>query len=180
MPQIRHSIEVNVPLSAAYNQWTQFEDFPRFMEGVHQVQQTDDAHIHWLAERHGHDVEWDSEITDQIPDQLIAWRDTDGPRNHGSISFHPIKEGLTRIELTVDVSSESAPLSQVQTSHEDEMRERIGQDLHRFKQMIEKMIEMQGQESGSWRGEIHGARTSRPAQPEHYPDTPEKTKNKKQ
>ena len=176
MPQIRHSIEVNVPLSAAYNQWTQFEEFPRFMEGVREVQQTDDAHIHWLAERHGNNVEWDSEITDQIPDQLIAWRDTDGPCNHGSIRFHPVKEGLTRIELTLDVSSESAPPSQTQTRHEDETRERIGQDLYRFKQMIEKLIETRGQESGSWRGEIQGGRTSRPAQAQHNPDVAEKNK----
>ena len=165
MPQIRHSIEVNVPLSAAYNQWTQFEDFPRFMQGVREVQQTDDAHIHWLADRHGQQVEWDSEITDQIPDQLIAWRDLDGPCNQGSIRFHPVKEDQTRIELTLDVSAPSgqAPASQSVFIHEDETRERIGEDLHRFKQMIET----QGQESGSWRGEIQGARTQRPAQATH-------------
>ena len=154
MPQIRHSIEVNVPLRAAYNQWTQFEDFPRFMQGVQEVHQTDAAHIHWRAERHGHSVEWDSEITDQIPDQLIAWRDIDGPGNHGNIRFLPAQEGQTRIEITLDLAS--AP--QAQTSHEDETRQRIGQDLIRFKQLIEG----QGQESGAWRGEIHDARTSRP------------------
>ncbi len=67
MQQIRHSIEVNVPLRTAYNQWTQFEDFPRFMEGVLEVQQKDDVHLHWRAERHGRQVEWESEIVDQVP-----------------------------------------------------------------------------------------------------------------
>ena len=159
MPQIRHSIEVNVPLRSAYNQWTQFEDFPRFMDGVREVRQTDDAHIHWRADRHGTQVEWDSEITDQIPDQLIAWRDVSGPENHGSIHFHPVKEDLTRIELMLDLA-QSASAPQSQSSHEEETRLRIGQDLHRFKQMMEA----QGQESGAWRGEIHDAHVARPAQ----------------
>ncbi len=161
MPQIRHSIEINVPLRAAYNQWTQFEDFPRFMEGVQEVQQSDDAHLHWRAERHGQQVEWDSEITDQVPDQLIAWRDVSGPGNHGSIHFHPVREDLTRIELTVDLATAVAG----QPAHEDETRQRIGEDLHRFKEMLET----QGSESGAWRGEIHESRVQRPAEPERNP-----------
>ncbi len=155
MAQIRHSIEINVPLRAAYNQWTQFEDFPRFMEGVQEVEQRDDAHLHWRAERHGQSVEWDSEITHQVPDQLIAWRDVDGPGNHGSIQFHPVREDQTRIELTVDLAAKSGG----QPAHEEETRQRIGDDLRRFKQMLET----QGQESGSWRGEIHEARVQRPS-----------------
>lgn len=163
MPQIRHSIEVNVPLHSVYNQWTQFEDFPRFMDGVSEVRQTDDAHIHWYANRHGKSVEWDSEITEQIPDQLIAWRDVSGPENHGRISFHPVKEDQTRIELTLDL----APDESAQASHEEETRQRIGHDLHRFKQLMEG----QGQETGAWRGEIHDAHVRRPDDEKPDPDT---------
>ena len=79
MNQIQQSIHVNAPLSTVYNQWTQCEEFPRFMEGVREVRQIDNAHLHWRAMRHGCEVEWNSEIIDQVPDELIAWRDVDGP-----------------------------------------------------------------------------------------------------
>lgn len=163
MPQIRHSIEVNVPLRTAYNQWTQFEDFPRFMQGVLEVHQKDDVHLHWRAERHGHHVEWDSEITDQVPDQVIAWRDVDGPRNHGSIHFYPVREDQTRIELSMDI----ATVAGAQPTHEDETRHRIGEDLHRFKALVEK----QGQESGAWRGEIHHVQVERSGFAEGIPSS---------
>ena len=165
MRQIRHSIEVNVPLRTAYNQWTQFEDFPRFMEGVLEVRQEDDVHLHWRAERHGQPVEWESEIVDQVPDQLIAWRDVDGPGNHGSIHFHPVREDQTRIELTVDLGSPAALPPLDESEHESRARHRIGADLQRFKQMLEA----QGQESGAWRGEIHQAHVERPAVPQAKP-----------
>lgn len=161
MQQIRHSIEVNVPLRTAYNQWTQFEDFPRFMEGVLEVQQKDDVHLHWRAERHGRQVEWDSEIVDQVPDQLISWRDIGDPGNHGSIRFHPIRDSQTRIELTMDLASAPAAQPVDESEHENQTRHRIGADLQRFKQMLEA----QGQESGAWRGEIHNAHVERPAAP---------------
>lgn len=167
MRQIRHSIEVNVPLRAAYNQWTQFEDFPRFMEGVMEVRQKDDVHLHWRAERHGQQVEWDSEIVDQVPDQLIAWRDVGGPGNHGSIHFHPVREDQTRIELTMDLAPAPATQPEDESEHENSTRHRIGADLQRFKQMLEA----QGQESGAWRGEIHDAHVERPAVPQTKPGT---------
>lgn len=164
MRQIRHSIEVNVPLRAAYNQWTQFEDFPRFMEGVLEVRQKDDVHLHWRAERHGQSVEWDSEIVDQVPDLLIAWRDLDGPGNHGSIHFHPLREDQTRIELTMDLaSSGTQPVDE--SEHENRTRHRIGADLQRFKDMLEA----QGRESGAWRGEVHHSHVERPAVPQVMP-----------
>ncbi len=161
MRQIRHSIEVNVPLRSAYNQWTQFKDFPRFMEGVLEVQQKDDMHLHWRAERHGKHVEWDSEIVDQVPDQLIAWRDVGGPGNHGSIHFHPVLEDQTRIELTVDLAPAVSVQPLDESEHENSIRHRLGADLQRFKQMLEA----QGQESGAWRGEIHQAHVERSAAP---------------
>lgn len=160
MGQIRLSIEINVPLRAAYNQWTQFEDFPRFMEGVNEVEQKDEAHLHWRADRNGQQVEWDSEIVDQIPDQLISWRDVSGPGNQGSLHFYTVREDQTRIELTMDIT-------QAQSDHQDETRSRIEQDLHRFKQMLEG----QGQESGAWRGEIHHSKTTRSAEAERNSDS---------
>lgn len=159
MTQIRQSIDVNVPLRAAYNQWTQFEEFPRFMEGVHEVRQLDDAHLHWRADRHGRQIEWDSEIVEQVPDQRIAWRDVGGPGNHGCIRFSPLTEEATRVELEMDLASRLSSAEQAQ--HESDLRRRIEQDLMRFKQMLET----QGQESGAWRGEIHQAKPPPSAPP---------------
>lgn len=159
MTQIRHSIDVNAPLRAAYNQWTQFEDFPRFMEGVHEVRQLDDAHLHWRADRHGRELEWDSEIVEQIPDQLIAWRDVGGPGNHGCIRFSPLTEDATRVELEMDLASRLPASDQAQ--HETDLRRRLEQDLMRFKQMLEG----QGQESGAWRGQIREGKPQPPSPP---------------
>ena len=102
MARIEHTIEVNVPLQAVYNQWTQFEEFPRFMEGVREVRQLDDVHLHWRADRSGREVEWDSEITDQVPDQHIAWRDLSGPGNTGVVNFYPVDESKTRVQLVME------------------------------------------------------------------------------
>src|SRR5438105_545404 len=101
MARIEQSIEVSAPLSTVYNQWTQFEQFPRFMQGIKEVRQLDDAHLHWRGERDGREVEWDSEITDQVPDRHIAWRDVSGPHNSGRVAFEP--EGdKTRVNITID------------------------------------------------------------------------------
>jgi HSP20 family molecular chaperone IbpA/uncharacterized protein YndB with AHSA1/START domain len=149
MARIEHTIEVNVPLQAVYNQWTQFEEFPRFMEGVREVRQLDDVHLHWRADRSGREVEWDSEITDQVPDQHIAWRDLSGPGNTGVLNFFPVDEGKTRVQLVLEshphvTPAEAADVELITT-------QRIEQDLARFK----RLLEAQGEESGAWRGEIH-------------------------
>ncbi|MDE2365515.1 MAG: SRPBCC family protein [Betaproteobacteria bacterium] len=96
------SIEVNVPVSTAYNQWTQFMDFPTFMTGVREVRQLDPTHIHWRAVVGGKEQEWDSEIIEQIPDKRIAWHSTDGANNAGVITFHKISDSTTRITLQMD------------------------------------------------------------------------------
>lgn len=140
MTQIRQAIEVNVPVYTAYNQWTQFENFPKFMEGVQEVRQLDDAHLHWRAIRHGQQIEWDSEITEQVPDQLIAWRDMDGPGNQGSIRFQPIENESSRIEVVMDIAE-----NQATGAAESVTQQRLEEDLSRFKQMIES----QGKESGA-------------------------------
>lgn len=157
MARIHQTIDVNVPLRAAFNQWTQFKDYPRFMEGVQEVRQLDDAHMHWRANRDGRELEWDSEITDQIPDQLIAWRDLTGPCNHGSIKFQPLKEDATRVELMIELASQQQSVAL--TAKELEISRRVEQDLVRFK----KMLETQSQEAGAssaWKGESSHAEST--------------------
>jgi HSP20 family molecular chaperone IbpA len=154
MPQIRQTIDVNVPLSAAYHQWTQFKDFPRFMEGVHEVRQLDDTHVHWRASRDGAELEWDSEITDQVPDQLIVWRDVSGPGNYGSITFQPLKDDATRVELLMELALKPETADAI--NHEQAISRRIEQDLIRFKQMLETQIQRSGVEHDA----VHQAKTS--------------------
>src|SRR5947209_10475950 len=97
MPKLKKSIEVDVPVRVAYDQWTQFEEFPSFMEGVESVQQLDDTHVHWVARLGGRRKEWDAEIIEQQPDQRVAWRATDGTPNAGTVTFQPLGEIETRV-----------------------------------------------------------------------------------
>jgi HSP20 family molecular chaperone IbpA/uncharacterized membrane protein len=151
MARIAQSIEVNVPVTTAYNQWTQFEEFPRFMQGVREVRQLDAAHLHWRVDRDGAELEWDSEITDQVPDHHIAWRDTSGPKNAGCITFQPVQPDKTRVYMTIDCDpADAEPAAQA-------ISQRVEEDLARFK----KMLESQGRESGAWRGEIHDSQAVR-------------------
>ena len=159
MARVEQSIDVNVPLSAAYNQWTQFEDFPRFMDGVREVRQLDDSHLHWRAHRHGREVEWESEITGQIPDQRIDWRDSSGRQHSGSITFEALGDDRSRVRMTMDFEPSNHP----QASDPEEIAERIGQDLERFK----NLVETQGRASGGWRGVIHDGHTTHPSSAEH-------------
>lgn len=148
MSTIEKSIEVNVPVQTAYNQWTQFEDFPQFMEGVKEVRQLDDTHVHWHAEVAGKDKEWDAEITEQIPDQRIAWRSVSGVRNAGVVTFHRIDDGTTRIMLQMDYEPEGIVESTGDIS--GVLSHRIEGDLERFKDFIES----RGGETGAWRGNV--------------------------
>src|SRR3712207_3302222 len=106
MPTIEKSVEVNVPLTTAYNQWTQFEEFPQFMDGIDEVRQLDDTHLHWVASFGGNRHEWDAEITEQRPDERVAWRSTEGKGNAGVVTFHRIDEGTTRVMVQMDWESE--------------------------------------------------------------------------
>jgi uncharacterized membrane protein len=99
MASVSESIEVEVPVSVAYNQWTQFEEFPSFMEGVESVRQLDDTHLHWVAEIGGKRHEWDAEITHQEPDRRIAWRAQEGKYNSGNVTFEPLTGDQTRINV---------------------------------------------------------------------------------
>ena len=148
MASVVESVDVKVPVSTAYNQWTQFEDFPRFMEGVKSVTQTDDTHLHWVAEIAGKDKEWDAEITEQHADERIAWNATAGAENAGVVTFHRIDDETSRVTLQMDVDPEGL-VENVGTAL-GFLERRVKGDLERFKEHIES----QGTESGAWRGEV--------------------------
>ena len=155
MAEVRESIEVAVPVSVAYNQWTQFEEFPTFMENVESVRQLDDTHLRWVAEIGGKRHEWEAEITRQEPDQVIAWRSTDGKGISGEVRFEPIAEG-SRIDVTMTWEPEGMLES---------LGEKIGADALGVKRDLEnfkRIVESRGVETGAWRGEvIEGERVDR-------------------
>ena len=149
MQQTERTIEVDVPVTRAYNQWTQFEEFPRFMEGVESVRQIDDATQHWVAEIAGRRKEWDAKITEQVPDQVIAWEGFGEADNRGRVFFEPLGETRTKISVAIDYEP-SGPIERVGDAL-GVVDRRIQGDLDRFKELIESA------ETGSdgWRGEIH-------------------------
>jgi uncharacterized membrane protein len=152
MPTIEQSIEIEVPVTTAYNQWTQFEEFPRFMDGVEEVRQLDNTHLHWVAEIGGHREEWEAEITEQHPDERIAWKATGGKRNAGVVTFHSLDNQRCKIILQLDWESEGVIEKLGSAIGQDDRQ--VKGDLERFKELIES----RGAESGAWRGEVeHGA-----------------------
>ncbi|MDN4037539.1 SRPBCC family protein [Massilia sp. YIM B02443] len=145
---IVETIEVNVPVRTAYNQFTQFEDFPQFMKSVKEIRQLDDKHLHWKANVAGEDKEWDAEITEQIPDNRIAWRSVTGVKNGGVVTFHKISDTVTRIALQMDYEPEGALESIGDALGAVRMEARS--NLSNFKELLEK----RGSETGAWRGKI--------------------------
>jgi uncharacterized membrane protein len=148
MSTIERSIEVEVPVRTAYNQWTQFEEFPRFMEGVESVRQSDDRHLHWVAEIGGVRREWDAEITEQHPDERVAWRATGGTQNAGVVTFHRLGADRTKIMLQLEVDPEG--FVEQAGDRLGFVSRRAASDLERFKEYIED----RGRETGAWRGDI--------------------------
>ena len=148
MSEITESIEVGVPLNTAYNQWTQFEEFPRFMGGVESVQQIDDTHLRWVASIGGKREEWDAEITDQKSDERVAWMAQGGKGNAGVVTFDPISETQTKVTVQMDWEPEGV-LENVGTALGFDDRQ-VSKDLKSFKALIEE----RGQETGAWRGEV--------------------------
>jgi uncharacterized membrane protein len=148
MSTIEESIEVRVPLQTAYNQWTQFEQFPLFMEGIEAVRQIDDTRLHWVAEFGGHRHEWDAEVTEQKPDERVAWRNTRGRDNGGVVTFHRIDPHTTRIMVQMDYVP-AGVVERIGSALGVDNR-RVQGDLERFKEMIEA----RGSETGAWRGEV--------------------------
>lgn len=148
MEQIEKTIEVESPVRSVYNQWTQFEEFPRFMTGVKEVRQLDETHVHWHAEVFGRDLEWDAEITEQDPDKRISWRSTSGAPSAGTVRFEALSPDRTLVRLVMAYEP-SGPVenagdalgmfsSRVQTTVED----------------FKKFIESRGRETGGWRGTV--------------------------
>ena len=148
MSVIEKSIEINVPVRTAYNQWTQFEEFPRFMEGVKHVKQLDDKHLHWKAEIAGKEKEWDAEITEQIPDERIAWKSRQGANNAGVVTFHRLSDSKSKVMLQMEYDPEGFVENVGDTA--GAVSRRVLGDLERFKQYIES----RGRETGAWRGSI--------------------------
>lgn len=149
MSQVTETIDVDVPVSVAYNQWTQFEDFPRFMDGVEEVRQLDDTHLHWVASIAGVKREWDATITDQIPDELVAWTNINGAVNRGVVTFDRIAPMSTRVTLALDFEPEGLV---------ENVGDKLGfvkgqarSDLEHFREFITA----RGTATGAWRGEVH-------------------------
>ncbi len=145
MARVEKEIEVNVPVRTAYNQWTQFEEFPSFMEGVSRVQQLDDTHLAWEASFFGREKKWEAEIREQVPDRLIVWNSTDGTENAGAVAFEPIDGGSTRIKLRMSYDTDGMVESTGDAL--GFVSRRVEGDLERFR----TFIEARGQETGGWR-----------------------------
>jgi uncharacterized membrane protein len=148
MSKVEASIDVNVPVTTAYNQWTQFEDFPKFMKGVKEIRQADDKTLEWHASIAGNDERWTAEIEEQEPDTVVAWRSTSGVKNSGRVVFEPIDEKTTRVNVTMEWNPEG-PVQKAGDVLGFDQRQVEG-DLERFKEFIES----RGTETGAWRGEI--------------------------
>jgi uncharacterized membrane protein len=154
MSTIEESIEVQVPVRTAYDQWTQFEEFPRFMQGVEEIRQLDDTHLHWVTSIGGKRKEFDAEVTEQTPDQRVAWRSTNGAENAGVVTFHKTGESETRIMVQIDVDPDG--LVEVAGDALGLPKRRVKGDLERFKELIES----RGEATGAWRGEVSQDATS--------------------
>jgi uncharacterized membrane protein len=150
---IDESIEVQVPVSTAYNQWTQFEDFPLFMEGIDHVEQRDNTLLHWVATVAGRTAEWDAKILEQHPDSQISWISEDGKKTRGTVSFERLGELRTRIRLSMSYKTEGALETAGSAAGLDARR--VRGDLQRFKELIEG----RGEESGAWRGRVSAGKT---------------------
>jgi uncharacterized membrane protein len=152
MERIEKTIEVQCPVRTAYNQWTQFEEFPRFMSGVIEVRQLDNTHVHWHADVWGEEKEWDAEITEQVPDQRISWQSTSGAVTAGTVRFEPLGPDLTRVRLVMAYQPEGAI---------ENMGDALGALDARVQETVEdfkEFIESRGAETGGWRGEVHDRR----------------------
>ena len=148
MTTIEESVEVAVPVRTAYDQWTQFEEFPCFMEGVESVTQVSDTQTHWVTDIAGVRREFDAEIVEQIPDDRVAWRSIDGPTHAGVVTFHRLAEGRSKVMLQLDFEPEGI----VETVGDKlgAVKRRATGDLERFKEFIES----RGESTGAWRGEV--------------------------
>jgi uncharacterized membrane protein len=149
MSTVQESIDVDAPLDVAYNQWTQFEQFPQFMDNVKSVRQIDDTHLEWTAEIGGQEHTWLAEIVRQEPDHVIAWRALDGKYNSGTVTFEPLDANRTHVTVEISYDPEGWKESLGSALHLDARN--VKKDLERFREFIEARG---GRETGAWRGEV--------------------------
>lgn len=155
MSSITESVDVQVPVSTAYNQWTQFETFPAFMEGVEEIRQVDDTHTHWVTKVGGVKREFDATVTEQHPDERVAWKSDSGPTHAGVITFHRLDEDTTRVTAQMDIDPEG--FAEKVADKTGVLNRRVKGDMQRFKDFIEQ----RGHESGAWRGDVPPPGTAR-------------------
>ena len=148
MTNVQKTIEVPVPIREAYNQWTQFESFPRFMDGVEEVRQLDDRRLHWRAKVAGREVEWDAEITEQVPDTRIAWRSIGGRGNAGVVDFHRLDDTHTQVSL--QMAAEPEGFAETVGDKLGMLDRQVERDLERFRDYIAR----RGTAEGAYRGQI--------------------------
>ncbi|MGO4584534.1 SRPBCC family protein [Arthrobacter sp. 2RAF6] len=148
MATVNRTIDVEVPVSVAYNQWTQFESFPEFMKGVEAVEQIDETALHFSTNVGGVKRDFNAQILEQVPDSLVSWASIDGPRNAGTVSFEPLGADRTRVSVEIEWEPESFAEKAGSLVGIDDMR--VSADLDKFK----KFIEERGHETGGWRGSV--------------------------
>jgi uncharacterized membrane protein len=150
MSTVEQSIDIDVPVRVAYDQWTQFESFPQFMDGVEEVRQIDDTHLYWRAKVAGRDVEWDAVITEQLPDERVAWKATDGKANAGVVTFHRLSDDSSRIMVQIEHESDGVM---------EKVGSALGADAHQVKNSLERfkeLVERRRGATGAWRGTVEG------------------------
>ncbi|MFF4173321.1 SRPBCC family protein [Streptomyces sp. NPDC001744] len=158
MSTVEQTIDVDVPVRNVYDQWTQFEEFPHFMEGVEEIRQIDDRHTHWRTKVAGVRREFDTEIVDQLPDERVAWRTVDGEvRQKGVVTFQRLDEGRTRVRLAMEVEPEGVVEKAGDALGILDLR--VKGDLKRFKEFIEE----RGRATGGWRGRVRPSDAAGPA-----------------
>ena len=149
MTTVTESVDVNVPIGTAYNQWTQFEDFPKFMDGVESIAQTDPTHTHWVTKVAGQTREFDAAITEQHPEERVAWKSTGGDTKHaGVVTFHRLTDDETRVTIQLDWEPQGVV---------EKVGSAVGVDSHQVKadaKRFKEFIESRGDASGSWRGDV--------------------------
>jgi uncharacterized membrane protein len=148
MSTVTESVDVQVPVTTAYNQWTQFESFPQFMGGVQEVRQLDVTHTHWITKMGGVKREFDATITEQHPDERVAWKSENGPKQAGVVTFHKLDDNRTRVTAQMDFEPEG--IAEKAADKIGMIEGRVKDDMERFKQFIEG----KGQETGAWRGDV--------------------------
>lgn len=148
MSTVTESVDVDVPIKTAYDQWTQFESFPQFMDGVQEIRQIDDTRNHWVIKVGGVTREFDATITEQHPEERVAWRADEGPNHAGVVTFHRIDDNQTRVTAQMDIDPDGFVENVADKA--GFLDRQVKGDLERFKGFIES----RGAATGEWRGDV--------------------------